>query len=252
MHFVKHLSSLLIPAINLGIADLTMSLYHCMIISVNYIYNGYATYVATTWKESVMCRLIGVTMMFSMIASNLFTGLIAIDRYVVTVIHPFKRYGLSRYRALIGVVICYLCALVLSIMTGLYSNTSIKNTMCIFVGSSVSFGISVLHIIINISIFSCMIIACTGIIFKIMKSEKAKIKFEYIIIRLGLILLTHLISSLTLTLIAILFLLHVDVPYSVEAMVALALIPFNACFNPLINTITSRRFLSSYKLISLK
>ena len=65
----------------------------------------------------------------------------------------------------------------------------------------------------------------------------------HVLARLGAVLGTNFLASIIVITLSIMSLAQVDVPSSLEAMLAFLLFPLNACLNPVINTLTTNEFL---------
>ena len=75
-------------------------------------------------------------------------------------------------------------------------------------------------------------------------------KFKQVASRLGVVILTNFLASMTVTIISILS--HIIyIPASLEAMIAFLLFPANAMTNPLINTLTTSVVLKRISAVEL-
>ena len=69
-------------------------------------------------------------------------------------------------------------------------------------------------------------------------------------IRIGILVLTNFIPFITSTILTLLPLTNFNMSPSIEANMAYIMFPINSCLNPLINTITTQKFVESnmYKI----
>ena len=65
-------------------------------------------------------------------------------------------------------------------------------------------------------------------------------------VRLGLLVLTNFLVSMTVCILAMLSLTKVYIPAVGEAVLALVLFPLNACLNPIINTLTLGQYIKAF------
>ena len=238
----------MIMSLSLHFADTFISVYLVMILIINYLHDGDLVYVAVFWKKTATCHISGTIMMISIMASNACTFVIAIDRYICIYLKPFQRYGLTTAQ----VFICYISMFFISILPVLLvpvlSSREIGNSLCIPLGNSVSPPFSIYYSIYNVLIFILTFIAYGSIMVKLKKGsliQKSGDKSLSVIIRLGAVVLTNFIPAVTVTVLSVLALLLDTIPASLEAYVAFFLFPINACLNPIINTISTKRFCSN-------
>ena len=93
---------------NLVMSDGILVLYILVILTVDQILADDMVYILSEWRNTIMCRSIGVMLNLSL-QMNLFCTLaIGIDRYFVIVIHPFDRHGFT-IRQAIAVLIAFWC-----------------------------------------------------------------------------------------------------------------------------------------------
>ena len=131
------------------------------------------------------------------------------------------------------------------------SSEDIKNTVCILIGSSLSVPFSILYICINTIGLILLSMFCIAIMVTVTKSSKVSTTNDSSLIifrRIMAIIITNLLPSITLSLLSVLALSNVNFPATLEANVAFFIFPVNASLNPIINTITTTKFLTSFNV----
>ena len=239
---------------NLNVADGLMAVYLFIIITVHHIYGGDVAYVAMFWKRTILCKLTGTIMLISVMASNVSTLLLAIDRFICFVWKPFQRHGFTTIQVVIALVASYIVVLVPPILASLLSHQPVENSVCIPVGSSVSAPFSITYACINTLLFILIAIAYSSVILKIKKSSemsKSNDKSQKVMLRLGALVCTNFIVSMTVTILSIVSLFPTRLPASIEANVAFLLFPINSSINPIINTITTNEFITRINIHSI-
>ena len=225
-----------------------------IMIVVNSIYQGDVAYVAILWKQSTLCRITGTIMISSVCLSNVSMLLIAIDRFVCIVWMPFRRYGLSNIQCLISVGVGWLLVLIIQVFVYFLSYKEISNTSCVLVGESLSLPFSIMYVCLHSILFIGTLVPYMLVMRKVSQSRKVKKssdKTKQVIIRLGLVLSTNLITTMAVTMLSIISLVT-DLSSNTEAIVSFLLFPLNACLNPLLNTITTKDFLSARGVLLIK
>ena len=136
----------------------------------------------------------------------------------------------------------------------LFSWKYVQNVMCILVGNSISLSFSIIYVCTNVIVFIVIGVAYASIIYymrKYDKMEKSHGNFTRVLVRIGAIIITNFIPSITTTILSVLSAFPNFIPASIEANVAFILFPLNACLNPLINTLTTRQFINHRIIKSL-
>ena len=151
----------------------------------------------------------------------------------------------SDYTAGLSCIIAgFIISLILPLLSAFLSYKPISNSACILIGSSISLPFSVTYCVITVIIFAVMTSAYLAVILRINQSdkiEKSKSDSSRVAVRLGVVILSNFIASMTVTVLSVLSLTIYTVQ-TLEAMVAFLLFPLNACINPMVNTILTRDF----------
>ena len=231
---------------NLSVADGVMSLYLMLILVANYVTAGNVAYVALQWKNTSWCRSAGTILAISVFASHMATLLIAIDRFICIVMKPFQRYGFSSTQSIAGVCFAWPVAVVIPTLAAVFSTADVTNSACIMIGPSLSLLFSGIYTLVNLLVFLSIAVIYSIITYQIIRGSIVKSSTQKIQVtaRLGAIVLTNFVPSITITVLSSFLLAGIYIPSSLEAMLAFILFPLNACLNPMINTISTRQFLS--------
>ena len=231
----------------LNVADLVLGLYLCILIIIDYVYKGCAAFVAMIWKQTDGCRVIGALFMMSILLSNISTLVIGLDRFVYIVLHPFERKRSNNYKLLVVMVLGWFVGFLLPAFAGIFSDSDISNTACIMVGRSLSFHFAVVFVCINTALFLCMSISYTIIIYRLTPSlahlGQRKQSILPVAIRLGCIILTDFLASLSVTAMVIVSGVDKNTSDHVETLLAFTVFPVISCVNPIINTLSTSKFL---------
>ena len=183
--------------------------------------------------------------MMSVQVSTGATTLIAIDRFICIVLKPFQKYGFTTQISVLLVVLSWIVGAVLPISSALYSNKNMANSACILIGESLSTTFSILYICMNFILFIGLTIVYVKIMKKVTQSSqitKSSGKSTNVSLRLGGVLVTNFGACISISTLALIYLVPVSMPPSVGAIVSLVLFPLNSMINPLINTITAMDF----------
>ena len=125
---------------------------HLLIVTVFH-YTNQQSYVVLLWKRSTWCRVAGSFFLMSLLASTISIVLLSIDRVIFIVIKPFQRFGLSNTQTVVSAVCSWSMCLVFAILIGCFSFTDIRNSLCIFVGKSITTPFSALLVFLYTSSF---------------------------------------------------------------------------------------------------
>ena len=169
------------------------------------------------------------------------------------VLNPFSKQGLTPIQCVVATITCALFAILIPVLSVTVTNTKISNSACIALGCSLFQPYSFLYAIINTLLFSCISCVYLHLVFSVYKgmlNVNSSVRvFKQVAVRLGLVILTNFLASMTVTVISVLS-LSMYMPPSLEAFAAFNLFSVNSCINPLLNTITLE-FLKESKLIQL-
>jgi hypothetical protein len=232
-------------ACSLSLADGLIGVHLMILIIVHAIHQNDVGYVALRWKESVLCKVIGIIIMMSIEASFITTTLIAIDRFLCLVVRPFEQEGLSTAAAICTLILSYCLSITFTVLAALYSTKSIATSACILLGESLSMIFSIIYLIFNTVLFIVLVALYLALIIKVVKSSKIKKSQDMsgqICKRLGAVIVTTFVPWFLVTILALLSLVGFPPPAFLESIMGLVLFPLNALLNPLINTITTREF----------
>ena len=189
--------------------------------------------------------------MTSVNVSNMCAFIIAADRFVFIVWRPFHKHGFTNGQSFTAILVAYVSGVLPPMLASVLSTKSIENTMCILLGNSVTFLFSMYYIITNIIVFLLIVIMYLPILHKVKMSSKIHKSSDNsitVIARLGAVILTNFIPSLTITFISIMAMFPHTIPSSIEANMAFLLFPLNSCLNPIINTFTTHEFLCNLSI----
>ena len=183
--------------------------------------------------------------MLSVTASNMATLLIAIDRYICMVFKPFQKFGLSTKHCVIHSASLWTFACLITVLSGVLTRRKTVNSACILLGRSLDLVYSIIYIITNTMTLIIIISVYSQVLHTVYQSYRfsnapmAKSHFKQVVVRLGAIILTNFVASMTVSIISILTLI-MYVPPSLEAMLAFILFTLNSCINPVLNTLTTK------------
>ena len=242
----SNLANLLLPC-SLNIADGLMFVYLTILMIAHYIYQSDIAYVVFRWKQSVTCRLCGVIIMTSTTAGNLATMLIAVDRYICCVWKPFQRYGFLSLQSIAWISVSWGFSIIVPVLATTVGKREITNSACITLGGSISLPYSIIYAAANLFIFTSILLLYSSITYTVYKSDqvqKMQQKFKNVAGRLGIVITTNFLASMTITIFSILSLI-LYVPASLEAMLAFVLFTLNSCINPIVNTISTQAFVAN-------
>ena len=141
---------------SLNVADMSLGIYLAMIILSNHMYAGDVIFLVVFWEKTALCVLAGILFMTSVLASNLATMLMALDRFLCIVVWPFKRRGFSTKQSVISLITGWCIDMLLPILASVLSSQSVSNSACIPIGGeSASVTFSSIYIALNSLIFLC-------------------------------------------------------------------------------------------------
>ena len=190
--------------------------------------------------------------MISVMASNLTTYLMALDRFICIVWRSYEKYGFTFGQAIIGMCISYVFAMLLPLLALLISSKEIENAMCFPVGGSVAAIFSILYACIGITllfIITAMYFAVMSKVLQSRKMVKSSDKTMNVFVRISVIVLSNFMASMTIAILSILSLFNLNVSASIEAMIAFLLFPLNSCLNPVLNTISTEKFIRKMNVL---
>jgi hypothetical protein len=247
----KGLKSFHILECNLNMADGLTAVYLICLLVVDNIFQGDVGYVAFIWKHSILCQILSFIIMFSIQLSTMSTFLIAVDRFLIIVWHPFKKYGMTVCAAYVILPICWFACAILPVLSINLSFHRLSNNACILVGESLPLPYVITYLVINCVIFITLIalyIAVTKTLYKSKHMTKSQqISITPILLRLGLIVLTNLLCWLTVCIMAVLSLSGFPLVSSKESLVSLIIFPLNSITNPTINTLSTPKLWASLR-----
>ena len=184
--------------------------------------------------------------MISVSTSNMSTLILAVDRFICIVMKPFQKYGFTIKQCTVamcfGHMIIIIPPIIVSILLG-----NIENVLCIPVGNSIPLPFSILYFTCSTITFSTIAVLYTAIMSKVKHSPQlgeSKKGSLNVLLRLGAVVVTNFIPSMTIASLS----LTSWVPYVSgsfpESNVAFFLFPLNSSLNPLLNTLTTSKFLN--------
>ena len=141
---------------------------------------------------------------------------------------------------------CWLLGSLCPILAAVFSKRDNRKSICISLGTSVHFAVSVLYICFNTIVCCTLLTVYVIIIYMLFKSFfELRIRRDYnrlrCTLRLGAIGFTNMAIFITTTTINIMSMLGMKTK-DIEVVTALLLFPINAILNPLFNTILSGDF----------
>ena len=230
---------------SLMLADSLMGVYLLIVVTANFVYSGNIIYVSYHWKSSTLCRVLGTLSVLSLQLSNISTLIISLNRLICFVVNPFQRYGFTTVQTVVCVVVCWCLGSVQPVLAAVLSNVSISNSACVLIGDSLLFHFTIAYIISSVSVSIGLLVIYSIVIHSMMKSanfQSSSDRSKKASIRLGAVILTNSMATMTVTVLSVLSLTRVFVLPSVEAVLIFILLPLNGCLNPVINTMTTSEF----------
>ena len=143
---------------SLTFSDSLIAVYMLIILCSHYFHFENVAFVALVWKGTTWCRAAGTIMMASVLLSNMSTLLVAVDRLVAMVIRPLSKHGVNKTEGFLLFVLLWSLGIILPTMTGIYSDTTISNAMCVVFGSSMHVPFTIVYIICTIMVFMGIIL----------------------------------------------------------------------------------------------
>ena len=118
-----------------------------------------------------------------------------------------------------------------------YFPVDVKNSACIFAGSSLSLTASVSTLIFNSVLYVTILFFYTHIMTFILKSHHLRRhnRNVRVSLRLGGIILTNIIPWIIVSLLNLLDIFNVPFEPSIEALIGLVFFPLNAAINPILS-----------------
>ena len=240
---------------SLSVADGLMAVYLISIITINFLYSGDTTYIALSWKQSNVCRVVGTSLTISILTSHMFTMLVAVDRFICVVWRPFKRQGFNKVQS-----VCFCCGawcagLVLPMLARVLSDQPASNSPCILLAKSSSLGFSALFTVLTILVSIVVIASYVPLVLKVKESGKITVgqtnkKSLAVVTRVCIVILSS--TGLTLTVLCQCFLFaELHISESVGASFGLILLPLFACINPMVNALSTNDFIKQFNYIVL-
>ncbi|KAK2569058.1 G-protein coupled receptor GRL101 [Acropora cervicornis] len=244
--------------LNLAIADFFMGIYLALIGSVDAFYRGRYFIYNDRWKHSPLCQFSGFVSTLSSEASVMILTIMTLDRYV-TIVHPFKHFGLSIRGAHVTLVITWIAAFVLAgvPLTGIpylkefYARSGVCLPLHLTADKPAGWEYSVfLFLALNFASFMIIFFLYLIMFLKIQKTRKlsgAGPAVSSIGSRMVFIVLTDFCCWIPIIIIGIASLLGMEAPPSVYAWVAVFVLPLNSALNPILYTISTANFRRKFR-----
>ena len=141
-------------------------------------------------------------MMFSVVASNVYTFLMAYDRFLCVVWRPLLRRDFTRTGAVIAAFVAFIVAILMPILSLFVSDKGMENSLCIPTGDSVPMTFSLLYISLTLTLFILTSVVYGAIITKVqtsMQFNKVNRRLMKTLARIGAIIVSNLVISLTIS-----------------------------------------------------
>ncbi|XP_067045213.1 G-protein coupled receptor GRL101-like isoform X2 [Acropora muricata] len=244
--------------LNLAIADFFMGIYLALIGSVDAFYRGRYFIYNDRWKHSPLCQFSGFVSTLSSEASVMILTVMTLDRYV-TIVHPFKHFGLSIRGAHVTLVITWIAAFVLAgvPLTGIpylkefYARSGVCLPLHLTADKPAGWEYSVfLFLALNFASFMIIFFLYLIMFLKIKKTRKlsgAGPAVSSIGSRMVFIVLTDFCCWIPIIIIGIASLVGMEAPPSVYAWVAVFVLPLNSALNPILYTISTANFRRKFR-----
>ena len=171
-------------------------------------------------------------------SSNIMTVVISVERFINIVLKPMQKGGLTVVQAVACLVASLLYAVLPVVLATVLSNTYIQTSLCIMLGKSVHFSISIIYAISNIVNFVVVVVVYTSIIRTVLqgsKIQKTTDSSHKVVIRLGAIIITNFLPSIFIIILSLVSFSPNTLPASIEANISYLLFPLNAVLNQFIN-----------------
>ena len=235
--------SVMVSSMALTLADGLMALYIAMIILAHHMYESDVLYISMIWKTTLYCKLCGVIIMASISVSNISTLIITADRFTCMVLRPYARKGFSTTQIITALTIGWITGLILPLLSAFLPGTTISNSVCILVGTSVHPAISITYTVQNVAIFVHIGVMCTALVYTVKKntivsSSSGSGRGKVILI---LVVATNFLASVTISVLSLLAAVA-HTPVWLESLSAFILLPLNSVVNPLLYTILTSQF----------
>jgi hypothetical protein len=238
-----------ILACHLNVADSLVALYLAMLLIADVVFIYDDLYVAFKWKSSILCHFLSVMIMLSVELSTLSTFLIAVDRFMLIVWHPYEKYGLKIGVSIVGILICWCISAILPTLFASLNFSALANNACILIGKSQPLAYMITYFVLNLIVFITIFVVYIAVIKTIKQSanvsQNKNAATASVMLRLGAVIITNFLTWFTMGIMGIISLAGVPLFSSVEALVSLAIFPVNAIINPVINTFSTKQFLTS-------
>jgi hypothetical protein len=247
----KEVKSVHILGCHLNVADGLIAVYLMCLLVVDIVFKGDVGYVAFRWKHSILCHILSFFIMLSVQLSTMSTLLLAYDRFLIIVWHPFERRGMTVCAVLIAIAVCWCVSVILPIVSISLNQHGVLNNACILVGKSLTLPYSVTYFVFNCAIFLMILGMYISVVNTLHKStcitKSQQVSLTPIVLRLGVIVLTNFICWLTMVIVGLMSLSGSPLASSLESSVSLVIFPLNSFINPMINTFSTKQFLSSLR-----
>ena len=186
-----------------------------------------------------MCKLFSYIVFYSTNSSIITALIVAVDRFVCIVFHPYERYEQTKKKGFIQVISAWLFVSVELAFIVVVNSANFANSSCTLLGNSLSSICSYVHQIINSAIFIILFILSGSILRKLQMSTKNKNlrksspgHSNSAIYRIVAVILTNFAAWTVVSILTLLSLSKYHLPPSVEATLGLVFFPLNAIVNP--------------------
>ena len=238
---------------NLAVSDLLMGVYLVVIGSADVYYRGSYFVFTDQWKRSPLCQFSGFVSSLSCEASVLILTTMTSDRYV-TIVHPFKDFGLKARGTRITLVLIWLVSFTLAVVplvgidyfADFYGRSGVCLPLHLTEEKPTGWEFSVfVYLVLNFSSFMVIFILYLIMFFKIKRTRQmtsSRSSISSIGKRMVFIVLTDFFCWVPIILIGIASLLGMEAPPDVYAWIAVFVLPLNSALNPVLYTISTANF----------
>ncbi|XP_023216775.1 uncharacterized protein LOC111619306 isoform X2 [Centruroides sculpturatus] len=259
-------SSLLI--ISLGFADLLMGIYLLIIAVVDVYYRGHYIEISDYWRESTLCKACGVLSTVSSEVSVFTLVFITLDR-LITLSFPFssQRFSISltyKVIALSWLIAMLIAALPLLIYPYFFGQFYARSGVCLALhitsqkAAGWEYSIAVFFCI-NFVVFLVIFSGYLYMYLSIRKSYRALTRLNARQVRenkigrqMALIVSTNSLCWFPIILIGLMAMAGVKVSGEAYSWIAVFILPLNSATNPIIYTISSMKFMSSFCVLPFR
>jgi hypothetical protein len=226
-----------------------MAVYLAVLIAADNMYMGNVLYVAFEWKPSLTCNILAFLIMLSFQSSMLGTFILGIDRFFLIVIHPFKAQGISLKEACTLLVMCWAVSVLLSLILCILDLPAHSNNACLALYSSLY--VSPVYCVLNLF----MLITTAGLYMSVIRTcycsakmaNQSQHSLKMLIVHFTAAILVCCIQWLTIGYMTIMSLGGFPLSTPLQSLIGLVLFPLASLLNPIINTFSTRQFLTPIK-----